>query len=317
MKHTARAVLGQISDIDIRLLQVFKTVVNCGGFAAAELELNIGISTISRHIKDLETRLSLTLCKRGRSGFSLTEQGRQVYEETLRLIGAFNDFRSSIDDIHARVGGQLQIAVFEKNAGNPQSQLHKAIAEFSKQAPNVLINLHIRPINEIERGVMEGHYHLGIIPDHRHSAVFHYVPLFHEDMHLYCGHGHPLFEANNSRLSWKGLAQYPLAGLAYHSPNMAVSHRARLIRRANAYDQEGVTTFLLSGGYVGFLPTHYAASFVSQGSLRAINPSRFNYRVNFFSIVRRSPEPNRDTALFKNCLQNAHALNNAKFDNGY
>jgi len=30
--------------------------------AAAELELNIGTSTVSRHIKDLETRLGLTLC---------------------------------------------------------------------------------------------------------------------------------------------------------------------------------------------------------------------------------------------------------------
>jgi len=308
MKHTAKAVLGQISDIDIRLLQVFKAVVNCGGFSAAELELNIGISTISRHIKDLETRLGLTLCTRGRSGFALTEQGRQVYEETLRLIGAFNDFRSGIDDIHARMGGQLQIAVFEKNAGNPHSKLHKAIADFAYQAPNVLINLHIRPINEIERGVMDGSYQLGIIPGHRPSNIFSYEPLFHEEMQLYCGQGHPLFETNNSRLSWKSLVDYALAGLAYHSPNMEVSHRARLVRRANAYDQEGVATFILSGGYVGFLPTHYAASFVNQGSLRAVNPSRFNYRVEYFSIVQRSPEPTRATDLFQKCLLTAHGV---------
>ena len=36
--------------------------------AAAELELNIGTSTVSRHMKDLETRLGLTLCRRGRAG---------------------------------------------------------------------------------------------------------------------------------------------------------------------------------------------------------------------------------------------------------
>lgn len=308
MKHTAQTVLGQISDIDIRLLQVFKAVVTCGGFSAAELELNIGVSTISRHIKDLETRLGLSLCTRGRSGFSLTEQGRQVYEETLRLIDAFNDFRSGIDDIHARMGGQLQVAVFEKNAGNPHSQLPKAIAEFTRCAPNVTINLHIRPINEIERGVMDGSYHLGIIPDHRLSSLFSYERLFHEDMHLYCGQGHPLFNAKNSRLNWESLSEFPLAGLAYHSPNMEVSHRARLIRRANAYDQEGVATFILSGGYIGFLPTHYAASFVSQGSLRAINPSRIHYRVDFFSIVRRSPEPAKATDLFKRCLRTTHAI---------
>ena len=57
----SRAALGQISDMDLRLLRVFRTVVDCGGMAAAELELNIGTSTVSRHIKDLETRLGLVL----------------------------------------------------------------------------------------------------------------------------------------------------------------------------------------------------------------------------------------------------------------
>ena len=43
----ARAVLGQVSDTDLRLLQVFKAVVECGGLSAAELELNIGTSTVA------------------------------------------------------------------------------------------------------------------------------------------------------------------------------------------------------------------------------------------------------------------------------
>ena len=44
MQLKNRAVLGQISDMDLRLLRVFRTVVDCGGMAAAELELNIGTS---------------------------------------------------------------------------------------------------------------------------------------------------------------------------------------------------------------------------------------------------------------------------------
>ena len=74
----SRAALGQISDMDLRLLRVFRTVADCGGMAAAELELNIGTSTVSRHIKDLETRLGLVLCRRGRAGFALTPEGQQL-----------------------------------------------------------------------------------------------------------------------------------------------------------------------------------------------------------------------------------------------
>ena len=119
MQVNSRAPWGQLSDMDLRLLRVFKSVVECGGMAAAELELNIGISTISRHIKDLETRLGLSLCRRGRAGFALSPEGEQIYQETLRLLAGADAFRSRVDEIHRRMGGELHIAVFDKTASNP------------------------------------------------------------------------------------------------------------------------------------------------------------------------------------------------------
>ena len=102
MQLKNRAVLGQISDMDLRLLRVFRTVVDCGGMAAAELELNIGTSTVSRHVKDLETRLGLTLCRRGRAGFALTPEGHKIYDQTTALLAATDAFRSGVDAIHQR-----------------------------------------------------------------------------------------------------------------------------------------------------------------------------------------------------------------------
>ena len=81
-----KALLGNVTDNDLRLLRVFRAVVACGGFAAAELELNINRSTISRHIKDLEMRLGVTLCRRGRGGFALTDEGC-VIQGTFELPG--------------------------------------------------------------------------------------------------------------------------------------------------------------------------------------------------------------------------------------
>jgi len=75
LSPSAKTALGRVTDIDLRLLRVFQVVADCGGMSAAELELNIATSTISRHVKDLETRLGLTLCRRGRGGFALTREG--------------------------------------------------------------------------------------------------------------------------------------------------------------------------------------------------------------------------------------------------
>ncbi len=307
MQVKSHAVLGQLGDMDLRLLRVFKTVVDCGGMAAAELELNIGTSTISRHVKDLEVRLAMTLCRRGRGGFALTAEGEQIYAETLRLLASTEAFRTSVDEIHRRLGGQLHVAVFDKTATNPAAHIGLAIASFCAQAPDVGLNLHVAPINAIERGVIDGQFQVGVIPGHRRSDSLAYDSLFDETMLLYCGADHALFRANDSTMGWDALAAHRFAGLGYHSPNMEISQQMRLARQATAFDQEAIATLILSGRFLGFLPDHYAAGFVRQRLMRPLRPELFRYSCQFLSIVRRSPEPSRAARMFQACLLQAHA----------
>ncbi len=301
--------LGQLADMDLRLLQVFKAVAECGGMAAAELELNIATSTVSRHIKDLEIRLGLTLCRRGRAGFALTPEGQRVYDETLRLLASVDAFRSSIDDIHHRMGGQLDVAVFDKTASNPAAHIGAAIALFNERAPAVGLHLHVAGIPAIERGMMDGRFQLGIIPAHRTSQSLVYEPLFNETMQLYCSAAHALFSPaeNDAALTWERLRAWPFAGLGYHSPNMDLGHRARLPRKATGFDQESIATLILSGRYLGFLPGHYAEAFERRGQMRALRPELFFYACEFVSVLRRSPQPTRAAQAFAECLREAHA----------
>jgi DNA-binding transcriptional LysR family regulator len=301
-----RAVLGQLSDMDLRLLRVFKTVVECGGLSAAELELNIGTSTVSRHLKDLETRLGLVLCRRGRAGFAVTPEGQRIYDETLRLLASLDTFRSSVDDIHLRMGGQLEIALFDKTATNPACRIADAFALFHSKAPDVSLSVQVAPMPTIERGILDGSLHLGVIPAHRSSRSLAYQDLFAETMLLYCGAGHPLFEARAAGLSWAKLRQHAFAGLGFHSPNMELSHRNQLLRKATGFDQEAIATLVLSGRYLGFLPDHYAASFEQDGRMRAVQPQRFRYQCRFVSVMRRSPAPSRAAQLLADCLRSAH-----------
>jgi len=304
VKH--KAVLGQLSDMDLRLLRVFRTVVDCGGMAAAELELNIGTSTVSRHVKDLETRLGLTLCRRGRAGFALTPEGEKIYAQTTQLLAATEVFRSGVDEIHQRMGGALHVAVFDKTAGNPQCHIAQAIALFTRQAPDVALNLHVGTLTAIERGVLDGTFHIGIIPSHRSSDMLEYTPLFDEAMALYCGADHPLFAQKSVVLTWESLREQRFAGLGYHSPNMELTQRQRLPRTATGFDQESIATLILSGQFLGFLPDHYAESFVQKGQMRALEPGVLRYDCQFLAITRRSPQPSRATRSFQACLEMAH-----------
>lgn len=301
-----RAVLGQLSDMDLRLLRIFKSVVECGGMSAAELELNISASTLSRHMKDLEERLGLVLCRRGRAGFAPTPEGLQVYEATLQLLGGVGLFRSRIDEIHDRMGGTLEVAVFDKTITNPQAHIDQALRAFHQRAPEVNIQLHVSSINAIERGLMDGRFQVGIIPAHRASDSLVYRDLFGENMRLYCAPGHPLYGADHSALDWPALQQYPFAGLGDHSPNMELSHRMALRRTATGFDQEAIATLILSGCYIGFLPDHYGCLLEAAGRLQPIAPQRFHYACRFVALWRLSPQPSRAAQALIDCLVQAH-----------
>lgn len=305
------ALPGRIGDVDLRLLRVFKAVADCGGMAAAELALGLSMSTISRHVKDLELRLGLTLCRRGRSGFGLTPEGTQLYDAAAGLLAATEGFRARLNDIHQGMAGDLHVAVFEKTASNPAARVPEAVAAFRAQAPLVELHMSVGTIATIERGVIEGQVQLGIIPEHRRSKSLRYDELFDENMLLYAGHGHPWWSTAGTAAAgrapgWADLRRQPLVGLGYQSPNLSLALARELPRAAIASDQEAVAMLVLSGAYVGFLPDHYAAPFVAQGRLYAVSPGTLNYQCRFSCIRRRSPALTRVAETFRRALVQAH-----------
>lgn len=302
-----KALLGQVGDTDIRLLKIFKAVVDCGGMAAAELELNIGRSTISRHVKDLEERLGLVLCRRGRSGFALTDEGRRVHADTLRLLDALGAFRANIGQMHGELSGTLRLGLFDKIVTNPAARIDRALRLFRQRAPEVRLELSVGALNALEPQVIDGQLHLAVVPDHRRSQSLRYDLLFREDMRLYCGREHALFARSRRTLALAQVQACDYVGLAFHSPNMEVTRRAGLRRTATATDQEAVALLILSGAYVGFLPPHYAQAFVEQGLMRALELPGLGYTVDFVAISRQAATPSRLTQAFLDALREVHA----------
>src|SRR5687768_3987893 len=115
-----------ISNVDLKLLSVFRTVARSGGFSLAQTAWKVSQATISIHIKNLETRLGLTLCQRGRGGFALTEDGQRVYDASNALFNHIEDFRSLVLGFE-RLVGELQIAVIDNAVHHPTFQLGNII----------------------------------------------------------------------------------------------------------------------------------------------------------------------------------------------
>lgn len=299
MKKHRESIAGLIGDLDIRLLRIFKAVVDCGGLSAAEVELNIGRSAISRHMSDLEARLDMRLCQRGRSGFCVTDQGHLVYESTQQLLADMETFRNKINTAHSRLVGTFYLAMTDDTVTDVESRIPEVLALFRELAPDVQIIMQVLSPNEIERAVIEGRAHLGVIPCHHHLPALKYYSLYEETQLLYCGADHKLFSVPESLLSAKriGACDFVTPGYIHSVKLKKLFPQREPVAQTN--QMEGVATLILSNSYLGFLPDHYAAFWVAQGKMRVLLPERLRYQSPFKAIIRKDSQPNllRDTFL--------------------
>ncbi|MDP5217979.1 LysR family transcriptional regulator [Ruegeria sp. 2205SS24-7] len=302
-----QSLVTKVGEADINLLRIFKSVVESRGLSAAETELNIGRSTISKYLSNLEIRLGLKLCNRGPGGFSLTEDGAKVLAAAERLLLSVSDFQSEVNEIKQDLVGRIHVALFDQCASNPDSHLARAISTFNVLAPDVQIELSLEPPNVIETKLLSGDVDVGIIAEHRVSKSLNYVPIYTENMYLFCGQGHPFFDRDQANLTLDDVRAARYAGISVNSPNLKFGQSLKLRRAAKVQSEHALSILILSGRYIGFLPDHFTRSFVEQGQMKMILPEMLHYRATFSAVNRRSPEPPRITQTFLQTLVKEHS----------
>ncbi|MDH2434686.1 LysR family transcriptional regulator [Pokkaliibacter sp. MBI-7] len=284
--------IGQISDIDIRLLKIFKAVVDNGGFAAAEVQLNISRPAISIAISDLEKRLDLRLCQRGRSGFTLTEEGQEIYNASQQLLVSLETFKTQVNAIHHQLKGELNIGITDNLVTLPHMRITHALAALKKAGPEIRINIRMIPPNDIELGVLDSRLHIGVIPELRPLQGLNYYPLYEETSQLYCSAGHPLYNRTDEELLPEDIYHYDAVVPAFAQIAEIKSKHQRLNSQATATDREGIAFLILTGHFIGYLPTHFAQRWVRDGLMRPLLPRQLYFGTQYSAITRKAARPN-------------------------
>lgn len=301
MKELQTGPLGQVSDFDIRMLRVFKAVVECGGFTAAEDTLGISRSAISLHMNDLERRLGLRLCQRGRGGFALTEEGRQVFEAGLTLLASLETFRTEVNGLHHTLRGELNIGISDSLVSMPELHITNSLSELKTQGPAVRINIAMEVADSVIRGVSDGRLHIGVVPKVSLPTSLAIRELYDETSQLYCADTHTLY-SEKSEIKKDELIEYDAVVPNYPLSESGRNANAFLKNSASAADREGAAFLILTGQYIGYLPNHLAAPWVSAGRLKAISPERYFYQTAFVTVTRRDRRPHRVLEAFLSLL---------------
>jgi DNA-binding transcriptional LysR family regulator len=283
---------------DLRLLRVFVTIVESGGFAAAQSKLNLSLSTISSHITGLETRLGVSLCKRGRGGFSLTAEGQAVYTEAHRLFASMGQFDARMRGLKDKLHGTLAVGLTDNTITDPNAPLERVFARFVEQAPEVRLDIVTRPPNELLRDVVTGALHIAIASFPRVVLGLTYVELYSEMQRFYCGKGHPLFELKDKEIDVDEVRRHRIVGRNYWGGRdlkiFAISGA-----HATVADMEAEARLILTGAFLGYLPEHFAAPYVAAGRLRALRPDLFSREPLFQAAFDANRGDNAVLTLFR------------------
>lgn len=297
----AQVALPNLQDVDLRLLRVFHAVVRSRGFVAAQDDLGVTQATISNQISQLETRLGLRLCERGRSGFAMTDEGKLVFEAAQNLFRSLENFRSVVGSVRGELTGEVHFGTVDAMWSNSKLNLHGAFAAFGETAPKITLHTDIASPQALMQGLAEDRYHLILAPAQRVPTRFRAVLAFEEHQSLFCAKGHPLFNTPEAELTPEGLSQFPYAARSYML-DWVTPLGVALKEAAVTSHMESTALLILSGRYIGYLPGHFAAHWVEQGLMRCLLESDASYEDQFYFAYRKR-EKNRAVKLLFDCMR--------------
>ena len=291
-----------LSKADLYLLYVFTVVADARGFSAAQVDLNVSTSTISRQISDIETRLGMRLCSRGRAGFQMTEQGDLVYHAAKKLFLSLEDFEKEVTGVRENIVGHLSVGVIDNWISNGTSAMVRALSKFAKAAPDVSLELHTLAPDDLELGVLDRRISFGIGVFHSHKPGIDYEKISEEFVDLYCAAAHPLFNCRDENRIREGIAKASLAKRSYLNESIVAPITRGMKSNAEAHQIEGIVTLILTGHHIGYLPRSFAESMVKSRHIRAISDGEFALPVAIEMINKRGHARSLVERTFVDCL---------------
>jgi DNA-binding transcriptional LysR family regulator len=289
----------QVTEYDLRLLRIFKAVVENGGFAAAEGELGITRSTISVHMSNLESRMKLKLCLRGRGGFSLTEDGQAVYYASIELFDSLNDFSLLVNSLGSELSGELVILCADQLDVAKQLKLAKIIQIIHDSCPNLHLVLDGETIYNIEKLLLKDKAHIALFPGYQQTEGLCYQPIYSEPIYLCCSKQHELFNQVDTFISEEKLASVPAIHPGIDIDGSGREQLKKLNLLAKAYQFDTRKAMILSGRYIGYLPQSYIQQELNNGDMRIIQPSSLTYQFNLSLVYKVHPKEVNKVDLLK------------------
>lgn len=132
-------------------LTAFVKVVETGSFARAAVRLDTSVSSVSRHVSELEAHLDARLLNRTTRRLSLTESGRVFHERCVQLLADLEEAEESAGAATIKPRGTLRLT---SSITFGARHLAPAIADFVTRFPEMHFDVELsdRAVDLVDEG---------------------------------------------------------------------------------------------------------------------------------------------------------------------
>jgi DNA-binding transcriptional LysR family regulator len=177
--------------MELRQLQHFIAVVECGSISGAARHLNLAQPAISASVKKLESELRVFLLHRRERGVSLTQAGQNFLQHAKQIIKQANDARLSMQALEGLDQGEVQIGVPSMLGSYFFPPLLMA---FKHRYPGMEMNVVDTGTRNIRQLLLDGEVELGVVADKDLLPELESGSLIREEMVVCMAVDHPLAE---------------------------------------------------------------------------------------------------------------------------
>jgi DNA-binding transcriptional LysR family regulator len=198
--------------MDLRQLEMFKTVAELKGFTRAGEKLHVSHSAISRQIRLLEDELQGPLFIRANKRVSLTEAGRVLLGHVRPILKQLAQAADSVSQVSQPRVGRL-------NLGTGTTMLRfflpPVFKEFKGRYPGVTVHIRTGPSSAILGDLRGGTLDVVILPIATEGCDLLIQPLYREELVAVVGNHHPF--ATKKSIRPDELNDFPLIAFPAHS----------------------------------------------------------------------------------------------------
>ncbi len=128
------------SDVTLERIRTFIRVAERGNLSAVARELNIGQSSVTRHLRELEDALGVGLLSRTTRRVALTEEGRRYYASAVQIVRLVEQASDEARSARRATAGTVRISC---TAALGIRHVSRLIFAFQDRHPEIAVDLNL------------------------------------------------------------------------------------------------------------------------------------------------------------------------------